>query len=165
MKTIFKHTTVPNGSIISNHFETFDYCDSFEINIKTNESIDALLNKGFTMPRLVLLLFKIRNSIVRIFGLKTGDGRKNLLDFYPIGKRAIYFSVVDRNENEIVMQKNDKHLNFRTSLLKNANKDTSHIFLTTIVKNNNFWGRLYFLPVRPFHQIIIKKLMNNIDKN
>ena len=162
MKKIFKNRTIPEGSVISKGFEKFDYYDSFMVSITSNESIDVLLNKGFTVPQFAIFLMKIRNSIVKVFGLKTGDGKEKVLDYYPVGKRAKYFTVVDRNENEIVMQENVKHLNFRTSLLKSRNETGTHVFLTTIVKYNNIFGRIYFAPVQLFHRMIMKALMKNL---
>ena len=61
------------------------------------------------------------------------------------------------------MAENDKHLNFRTSVLIDRKEPLSHIYLTTIVKFNNIWGRLYFIPVKPFHRIIIKTLLKKAN--
>lgn len=159
MKHIIKFNKVPDNSIILNDFGKVDYCDSYQIVKNTNDSIDSITNDLFKVPKWVDYLLKIRDSAVRIFGLKTGDKKDNEAAYYPIGSKAVYFTVIDRNENEIVMAEDDKHLNFRTSVLIDRKEIPSHIYLTTIVKFNNIWGRLYFLPVKPFHRIIIKSLL------
>jgi hypothetical protein len=62
------------------------------------------------------------------------------------------FTVSARSENEIVMEENDKHLKFRTSLLM----DGGQLYLTTLVRYNHWLGKLYFIPVKPFHRMLIK---------
>ena len=145
MKSITRLTTIPENSVISNGFERIDYCDSYRLVKPTNDSTEKIAMEIFKMPKWVNWLMNIRNSIVRIFGLKTGKDVK---------EGQTYFTVIEQNENEIVMGETDKHLDFRTSIL--VDRANSFIYLTTIVRFNNFWGRLYFLPVKPFHKLIVK---------
>jgi len=149
MKTVTRLITIPENSVISNEFERIDYCDSYRIVNPTNDSMEKIAIEIFKMPKWVNWLMNIRNSIVRIFGLKTGKDVK---------EGQTYFTVIEQNENEIVMGETDKHLDFRTSIL--VDRANSFIYLTTIVRFNNFWGRLYFLPVKPFHKLIVKSTLN-----
>ncbi|HJV20387.1 MAG TPA: DUF2867 domain-containing protein, partial [Sediminibacterium sp.] len=62
----------------------------------------------------------------------------------------------------------DKHLNFRVSLLINRQSDyceNKKIIISTTVKFNNWFGRLYFLLVRPFHKLIVPIMLKGIIKN
>lgn len=117
----------------------------------------------FKTSRWVNLLMNLRDAIVKVFGLKTSDtGLSHEADYYPVGSIAMAFHVIDRNEKEIVMGEKDKHLDFRVSVLKDS--ATSHIYITTIVHFNNWFGKLYFLPVKPFHRIIIKNSIKRLFK-
>ena len=60
------------------------------------------------------------------------------------------------------MGEDDKHLNFRTSIMIDKSKST--ISLITLVHFNNVWGKLYFLPVKPFHRLIIRSLLKKYNK-
>jgi len=106
----------------------------------------------------------LRNSIVKVFGLKTGNSKQiEKASYYPVGSRAMLFTVVNRNDNEIVMGENDKHLNFRTSvLLDRKADDTTDIYLTTLVHYNNLLGKTYFFFVKPFHRMLLKSQMKNM---
>lgn len=160
MRTIVKSGTAPEMSIITNNFGHADYCDSYKVEAATFEKVDGITTKLFAGPSWADALMKVRNAVVGIFGLKTGDlTQRNELDHYPIGSRAGMFTVIDRNENEIVMAEDDAHLNFRTSVFIEGTGAGTMIHLTTLVKFNNAWGRLYFLPVKPFHQLIIRSLL------
>ena len=131
-------------------------------NKNTTETIDAITTRAFKGPKWTHYLMKIRNLAVGMFGLKTGDDKRYTSDFYPIGSRAVHFTVIDRNDSEIVMGENDKHLNFRTSVLINRKSSNPEIYVTTLVRFNNIWGKIYFLPVKPFHKMIIKSLLKNL---
>ena len=72
-----------------------------------------------------------------------------------------------KTENEVVLGEDDKHLNFRVSLfLKQQTQEPSKKDLTvsTTVHYNNWFGRLYFLPVRPFHKLIVPVMLKSIMK-
>ena len=160
MRHVIKFDKVPDSSIILKNFGKVNYCDSYQIIKNTNDTIDNITTEIFKTPIWVDYLIKIRNSIAGLFGLKTENKKDtNVANHYSIGSKAVYFTVIDRNDYEIVMAENDKHLNFRTSVLINRNGIDSKIYLTTIVRYNNIWGRLYFMPVKPFHSIIMKSIL------
>jgi len=150
MKAIIKSNKQPCNSVISNGFGKIDYCDSFRITQSTNKSIEQITNELFKLPAWVNWLMKIRDLAVGIFGLKTEKDVKERQQFFP---------VIEQNDTEIVMGENDKHLNFRVSVL--IDRENSFIYVTTLVHYNNIWGKLYFLPVKPFHKIIVKSLIIN----
>jgi hypothetical protein len=158
MKVIVKSDKIPDKSIISNGFGEANYCDSYRIVKQTNETVDEITTQIFKMPQWIMALMKIRNGIVKLFGLRTGKN-ENVKEaaYYPVGSKAGYFTVTERNVNEIVMGEDDKHLYFRASVL--VDREQSFIYLTTIVQFHNVWGRIYFLPVKPFHRLIIKSLL------
>jgi hypothetical protein len=126
--------------------------------VQTNETVDEITTQIFRMPWWIIRLMKISNSIVGIFGLRPGKNENaKEAAYYPVGSKASYFTVTERNGNEIVMGEDDRHLYFRTSVL--VDREQSFIYFTTIVRFHNIWGRIYFLPVKPFHRLIIKSLL------
>lgn len=163
MNKVVATNQIPEKSIISKNFGNFDYCDSYRIMIATNATVDSLTTKIFTLPDWIKGLFKFRNLIAKRLGLKTDSTAESAVPYYPIGCKAILFPVIDRNESEIVMAENDKHLNFRTSVMTERVDGLTQVYLTTIVQFNNALGRLYFWPVKPFHKIIVKSRLKNIE--
>jgi hypothetical protein len=149
MKTVTKLTAIPENSVIANGFDKIDYCDSYRIVKSTNDSIEEIADEIFKLPGWVNWLLKIRDFITGIFGLKSSK---------EINKgQKINFPIIEKRENEIILGENDKHLDFRVSIL--ADRVNSFIYVTTIVHYNNFWGRAYFLPVKPFHKLIVKSII------
>jgi len=155
MKTVTRLTTIPENSVIASGFDKIDYCDTYRIAKTTNDTAEEIAAKIFKLPKWVNGLMFIRDSVVRILGLKTSKE-------IPEGQTTI-FSIIEQQENEIVLGENDKHLDFRASVL--ADRKNSFIYLTTIVRFNNLFGRLYFLPVKPFHKIIVKSRLKAVYRD
>lgn len=113
-------------------------------------------------------MFAFRNKIAGIFGLKTGaeTGKKLAGNDaqYEVGERIGLFKVFDKTYNEIILGEDDRRLDFRVSLLFDKNKDEEENSLTisTTVKFHNWLGVLYFLPVRPFHKLIVPAMLKNM---
>ena len=164
MKRIKRTNRIPEESIVAKDFNVIHYCDSYSVVIQTNESLDTITTEIFQTPKWTDVLMGIRNTVVKLAGLQTGGKKMNthISDHYPVGSRAVYFKVIDRNEHEIVMAENDKHLNFKVSVMISRKGNNRTVHLTTLVKYNNFLGRLYFFPVKPFHRLIIRSLLRRL---
>ena len=140
-------------SLIENYLPA-DYYDSFskELHNKNAISTDEFVDIAFNqLPSWIIRLLKVRNSIVKPFGLNTN--------------RRITDMKCERNQHEIIFGMSDKHLTFYVSLwckVSEANSQTLRI--TTIVKYHNRLGKLFFFVIRPFHKVIIRSLLERVGK-
>ncbi len=170
-------TNLPNNSILNYSQKKYDYVDSFQgvlIDIE-NKVTSADFGKAFfsSGPNWVGKLFALRNKIASIFGLKTSGSitdREKLLENFNCeqGEHLGLFKVFAITENEVILGEDDKHLNFRVSLfLNNQTSDTNkkYLIVSTTVEFNNWFGRLYFLPVRLFHKLIVPAILKGIICN
>ena len=165
MQNIEVFSYPPSSSIILNNFGKVDYCDSYKAYLPKRISVDLLAKEMFATKSWTDKLLDFRNFVVRIFGLKTTGWRQVQSEMpYKAGNKVGIFTVECRNEQEIVMAENDKHLNFKTSVLASVNETGMDLYFTTIVHFNNIWGRLYFIPVKPFHRLILISSINRIIK-
>ncbi|ASB50569.1 DUF2867 domain-containing protein [Alkalitalea saponilacus] len=168
MITITKQNKIPKASILNKIEEPFNYIDSFCGFITTNgkkiNKVDFLNQFKNSGPRWGDQLLVLRDKIVGIFGLKTSNKTTNAtkqLDKteYLIGEQIGIFKLFDQSENEYILGENDKHLNFRVSLLTenggNGNNKTK-LTITTAVKFNNIFGNIYFFPVKPIHKLLVR---------
>ena len=53
----------------------------------------------------------------------------------------------------------DKHLDFRFSILIRQEDGITKVSLSTIVKINNIFGKVYFFLITPFHRFIILNIL------
>ncbi len=167
-------TALPKNSVLNAGNKKYDYVDSYRDILvdKEDKFHPADVGKAFfsSGPKWVERLFTLRNKIVSVFGLKTSgnvDNRQEQLDNFKCekGEQLGLFKVFDRTENEVVLGEDDKHLNFRVSLfvLQNTgNPQKKDLTISTTVEFNNWFGRLYFLPVRPFHKLIVPVMLKGI---
>lgn len=168
---------LPATSMLHTSGETYHYVDAYKSSfIDSNNTITTLeLSKAFFSagPKWVEVLFHIRNKIVSVFGLKTSNvtnNRQALLNAFKCepGERLGLFKVYAKTDKEVVLGEDDAHLNFRVSLfMEPLAKDgiqKKEITVSTVVKYNNWFGRLYFLPVRPFHRLIAPTLLKGMIK-
>jgi hypothetical protein len=148
---ISKLQQFPVNSNIAKDFGNINYCDSYQITFPTKQSAEQIASKIFKLPKWGAILMKIRDLAVGIFGLKTEkDAPDNLELFFP---------VIEKTPDEVVMELEDKHLNFRVSIL--IDRANSYIYITTLVHYNNCFGTLYFAIIKPFHRIMVKASIKN----
>lgn len=167
---------IPNNSTLKSDKNSFDYVDSYQnLFLDETDRIDITkIGKLFfaSGPKWIDGLFTIRNKIVGLFGLKTSGnttGRQKQLDNFKCekGEQLGLFKVFDKTDNEIILGEDDRHLNFRVSLLLDkfeGKTKQKNLTITTTVKFNNSFGRLYFLPVRLFHKLIVPTMLKGIIK-
>jgi hypothetical protein len=148
--TMERVTAIPEGSTVSKGFGEVHFHDSYLIAVQTDKSAAEITRELIQLPSWAGWLLSLRNAIAALFSLKTG-------------RPLTTFPVMWQTDSEIVTGMSDRHLDFRVSILKNPAADT--VSFTTIVHFNNIWGRLYFLPVRPFHTLIVKTLLCNYLRN
>lgn len=159
MNKVFKLKTYPENTQIYADMDRVDYFDSYMTAKNTPDSVSEITRKLLKAPGWVEMLTRLRDLLVKPFGLKTGNeirAERNgdyEFDFAP---------VLYRSNEEIVMGMNDKHLYFRLSVLKVAHSENSEVFLTTIVRFNNLGGRIYFAFIRLFHGLIVRTMLRRL---
>ncbi|MBC7913115.1 MAG: DUF2867 domain-containing protein [Pyrinomonadaceae bacterium] len=173
MGILVQTSILPSSSLLNN--DDWNYCDSFETTMADANNIISTkdIGKAFfnSAPKWTEHLFIVRNKIVSILGLKTSGNVKNrqhLLDNFKCepGERLGLFKIFEVTETELIMGENDRHLDFRVSLHHNFNPQSGHktIHISTTVKFHNWFGKLYFLPVKPFHTLIVPAMLKGIVK-
>ena len=170
-------SVLPDKSILKADEKEFDYIDSFQGYFVDKDGIvdSTEIGKSFfaSGPKWIDILFSFRNKLVGLFGLKTSEkitDRQKILNNFKCekGEQIGLFKVFDKTNDEIILGEDDKHLNFRVSLFidqQNESKIDKKLIISTTVKFNNWFGRLYFFPVRPFHKLIVPTMLKGIIKN
>ena len=71
---------------------------------------------------------------------------------------------LDRSAREILLGEDDRHLDFRVSVLcspapSGVSPGGRQLVLSTVIRYHNVCGRLYFLVVGPFHRALVKSAL------
>tara|TARA_B100000700_G_C14756775_1_gene720171 strand:- start:88 stop:624 length:537 start_codon:yes stop_codon:yes gene_type:complete len=168
-KLIFEKT-IPKRDKIFASFGIVNYEDCFCLKLKLKEKIDVdvIVEKLIiSFPFWIKILLKLRNFLVIFFGLKTGNIENNYRFVEKLDlNQADYFGdiyILLKNEDHLIGELKDKHLDFRFSIEIIKEKDVTFVLLKTIVKYNNFFGRSYFFIVKPFHKIIVPNVLKRLS--
>ncbi len=68
------------------------------------------------------------------------------------------FDIEYESEQELMAGFDDKHLDFRISVISKQGK----IYLATWVHTHNFWGKLYLTAILPFHILIVRNGLTRV---
>ena len=108
-------------------------------------------------PSWVRALFRLRNKLASLVGLKSTIPPDYNTEF-RVGGYISFFKLYSIAEQELIMGANDTHLNFR-AIITNTGEADFNIKLTTLVQYNNLLGKVYMAIVRPFHVIVVKRML------
>lgn len=160
MKVKLEATPTTEG--IKNALPAIDFLDTFSTT-NHQDDIGVIANLVFgTMPKWVVALLKLRNTIVKAFGLQT-EKPKDFNSNFKVGGYIGFFKIFSIQQNEIMMGADDKHLNFRVSIY-NSHESEFNIKVTTLVQYNNRFGRIYMTLVKPFHHLVLKRIVRQAYK-
>lgn len=107
-------------------------------------------------------LMRLRDAIVGWFGLKTAT--KLITSHQDKSKERVHiFKIYQKLNNEIILGEDDKHLDFRVSVLLRApqtsEQEERELMVTTIVHCHNALGRTYIKVIKPFHCKVVRSAM------
>ncbi|WP_374428400.1 DUF2867 domain-containing protein [Tabrizicola sp.] len=127
---------LPRASSLWSLHQPGDFLDCYSVasTLTPREAAD----RGLALPGWAAALLALRNTLVRPFGLKTGEPDK------PI------FPTCHETDEELILGTDDKHLDFRIGLIRQDGR----MFMSTWVHPHNAWGRAYLGLVMPFHILI-----------
>ncbi|MCP4902786.1 MAG: DUF2867 domain-containing protein [bacterium] len=141
---------VPEGSFVMEALDEIDYVDAFEIRVPRTQSVDmgriGRIFRAAMMP----------SNIDQSFSAFVYEAEFNQGDV--VGTWSIYH----RSRNEIITGFERSFIDFRVSLFVTETDGDSFITATTVARYNNAWGRLYFIPVRYGHMIVLGETMRRM---
>jgi len=165
-------TSLPTVSVLAALHQQYHYVDAFSAVIENNGRAISIENVGraffSSAPNWIGILLDLRNKIVSLFGLKTGksaQNRKQMISDFKCepGERLGLFKVFSKSYNELILGEDDKHLDFKVSLLLDKKVSGENVLIvSTVVIFNNWLGKLYFMPVKPFHKLIVPAMVKSV---
>jgi hypothetical protein len=153
--------SLPQQSGIARFYPSVNLSDAFSVFLPASASGDPEVLARFMFsqqPMWIIWLMKVRDTLVAGFGLKTSK-YLTALSINEKAKRVGIFKVYSTSESEIVVGEDDKHLDFRVSVLCLPQAlPASHrqLVVSTVVHCHNRLGRAYIFIIAPFHRMVVK---------
>lgn len=137
---------VPTGATLARAaFDRVDLQDAWRVRLLPGMPTDPAVWAEAavrTPPRWVGALLRLRNALVGLVGIEPGDPSS--------------FDTLGRDEHELLLGTDDRHLDFRGSVLV----DERWVTLSTVVRINNRRGRLYMAVVWPIHALVVRSMLH-----
>ncbi|WP_159431298.1 DUF2867 domain-containing protein [Bacteroides ihuae] len=153
---------ITEHSFIYHVCQSADYVECYQSKAsKGTITLESCLSTLLFEPKWITLLYKLRNLLVKPFGLETNMESKKDLNAQK-GEKVSFFNVLERSEREILLFADDKHLEAWLSFQYEVYQETYIVKLATVVKFHNLMGRGYFSIIKPFHYLIIRDMLARI---
>ena len=141
-------TNLPAQSLLSDRVTSTDFLDCYSVASDLSPRHAAEVITAF--PGWARFLLRIRRGLTSPFG-PSNDG--------PTAPDKVgIFPVEAENNRELIAGFDDKHLNFRVSVMSHNGR----VFLATWVHPHNIGGRLYLAIIMPFHILIARDALARV---
>jgi hypothetical protein len=151
-----RRTTPPSESVVASWYENASLLDSYSIDVGASSlsSMRELATRALVdPPAWQRALIGLRDALVTPFGIKTSDEVRTSRDSH---EQVDFFPVHWEGKDEIVLGADDRHLDFRLSLLRRLSPIGTLLIATTIVHTHNALGHAYLTAIRPFHHLVVR---------
>jgi hypothetical protein len=115
-------------------------------------------------PKWMKAVLVLRNWLVSCCGLEVSTKaeimRPQMKARYEVGEKIGPWPIFHLSEIELIAGRNNQHLDFRLSVLKEAAGVGSTAVVSTICTTHNTFGRIYLVFVIPFHKWGVRRLMS-----
>ncbi len=157
----------PQHKELDKYFRNIDYCDikSIEADVSLRTFIAGMLSFH---PWWVVALYRIREILVRMLGLVKHEKpevspslRPEEISFTP-GENISFFTLRDAKENTYWVSETpeDKHLSAHMGVVAEKVEDRrTKFYVFTTIKFKHWSGPVYFNIIRPFHHLVVSKMM------
>ena len=108
-------------------------------------------------------MMRLRNGAVRWLGLQAEGRPRQRPDSGPlrVGDRLGIFEVMALLEHEVLLGADDRHLDFRVSVLRGDDEEGPYVVISTVVRFHGAFGRIYFLAIEGIHPLVVKAMLRN----
>ena len=155
---------LPDQSRITHLYAQPDLADAYSVRLPPDASDDPEVLARFVLSQQAPWahqLMRLRDVLVAGFGIKTSQQLVASID--EEGQRIYIFKIYEKSVDEIVLGENDKHLDFRLSVMLQSQpsqpEPIRYLTISTVVHCHNHLGRAYLNLIAPFHRLIVKSYL------
>jgi hypothetical protein len=160
-----RSVALPEASRVTRCYARTHLADAFAVRLPDDAIDDPEQLARFVFaqqPPWIAALMRVRDALVAGFGIKTSHQLKNV----PPAQRARriqIFRIYETHAHEILLGEDDKHLDFRLSVLTTTQAAASgrQLILSTVVHCHNLLGRSYLRVIAPFHRRVVRATLQH----
>ncbi len=151
---------LPAESRLATFFDAADLADAFAVTLPAHATndVEAAARAVLDDPALWFrALLACRDAMVTPFGIASSRQMRRELDKRSAA-RIDFFPILSRDIGELVVGADDRHLDFKASVLlrRDMIDQKRELVVTTVVQCHNPLGHLYIAAIAPFHRLVIR---------
>ena len=116
-------------------------------------------------PLWMKAVLMLRNRVASFCGLDAPTASEilhpEIKSSYAVGETVGVWPIFSLTDTELVAGRNNKHLDFRLSVLKETHGNGASVVVSTICTVHNRFGKVYLFFIVPFHKWGVQRLMAN----
>ena len=116
------------------------------------------------LPRWMKFSLIVRNRVASFCGLDAPTASEimnpEVKNSYVVGEKIGVWPLFALTANELVAGRNNKHLDFRLSVLREVGGEHGSVVVSTICTVHNRFGRVYLFFIVPFHRWGVQQLLS-----
>jgi hypothetical protein len=158
---------VPSASVLDrNLVAAAHFRDAYRAPLSRDAAIADVFHGIFGhTPCWMKRMLIVRNRLAALCGLAV-PADADILDYrvkdsYVVGDRIGPWPIFALNERELVAGRDNRHMDFRLSLIKVKDDGGTSVVVSTICNVHNLFGKIYLFFIVPFHRHGVQKLMRN----
>lgn len=161
-RTDVRPVPLPSDCAVTSWYAGADLADAFAVRLPGPgpHDLSRLAEDALSNPAAwVTMAMWLRDGAVRPFGVRTSGQIRTWLE--TGGRDRIgFFPVLSRSDREIVLGEDDRHLDFRLSLLLVTRDDgREDLTATSVVRCHNLFGRAYLAAIHPGHVRVVRSAL------
>jgi hypothetical protein len=159
VSTVVAECSLPGQSVLQTSFAPGAYFqDAYRASLGDSrtsvvKSFVAIFGHRPTWMKLVMVF---RNWVANLFGIEAPTASEVMnpifSERYFVGQKIGAWPIFSISETELVAGRNNKHLDFRLSILRVVEGEASSVVVSTVCQVHNAFGKVYLFFVVPVHK-------------
>lgn len=160
-----RREALPSGARVAGLYRGAFLADAFAIDLPQGATRDVLALARFAFERpapWVNRLLALRDWLVGGLGLKTASALR-AAGTRGGAPRIGFFRIYETHADEVVLGEDDRHLDFRVSVMRSVAGDS--LTAVTVVHCHNLFGRNYIRLIAPFHRLVVRSALERAARS
>jgi hypothetical protein len=159
---------IPSASVLDRQLiGNADFRDSYRVRLSRSELgiVEIFFSIFAHVPFWSKILLIVRNKAASLIGLEAPTAAEilhlQIKDRYVVGEKIGVWPIFFLGEDELIAGRDNKHMDFRLSVMKVPDGDATTVVVTTICTVRNLFGKYYLSAIIPFHKHGVRQLLSN----
>ncbi len=157
---------IPSSSLLGERIQSAYFGDAYRAPLRRPQAsvVDIFFAILGHHPWWMKSALIVRNVLASWCGLDAPRAREivhlEIKASYRVGETIGVWPIYTLTDTELIAGRDNKHLDFRLSVLKETDAEEPSVVISTLCTVHNRFGRVYLFFIAPFHKWGVQRLMS-----